>query len=203
MKKMSLYPKTTRVKEKGYTVITEKLDGSNIGFFNQNGRLLIATRKNIFYLDELEDVKAMVYKGMYQWLIDNGQDLLDNLFLDSGLFGEWRGMGQLKYSDYEFPGRVVMFAKARIDDELNVTQINYNVDYLKFAFDSQELPEYISAPVIVERSTKVVDKVYLDVLYDNYCSERTNVEGFIIIRNDYTVEKYVRRKSKKLIDHFE
>ena len=33
MEKLTLYPKTSRVKLDNKIVITEKLDGSNIGFF--------------------------------------------------------------------------------------------------------------------------------------------------------------------------
>jgi len=48
MIKKSLYPKTKRLsKNSKKIVVTEKLDGSNIGFFKLNGELVIATRNNI------------------------------------------------------------------------------------------------------------------------------------------------------------
>lgn len=47
MIKKTLYPKTRRVKLKSKVVITEKLDGSNIGFFKVNGELLIAQNNNV------------------------------------------------------------------------------------------------------------------------------------------------------------
>ena len=47
MIKRTLYPKTKRVQYKNRVVITEKLDGSNIGFFKVNGELVIAQRNNI------------------------------------------------------------------------------------------------------------------------------------------------------------
>ena len=56
MVKKQLYPKTERYKQslKGYQ-ITEKLDGSNLGLGNFNGKLLIAQRNNVFLWDELND----------------------------------------------------------------------------------------------------------------------------------------------------
>lgn len=64
MIKKTLYPKTKRVQFKNRVTITEKLDGSNIGFFKVNGKLLIAQRNNIFEIDELEENKGMLYKGL-------------------------------------------------------------------------------------------------------------------------------------------
>lgn len=57
MEKKMLYPKTKRVKFKNKVVITEKLDGSNIGFFKVNGELLIALRSNILRMSEIEENK--------------------------------------------------------------------------------------------------------------------------------------------------
>lgn len=64
MIKKTLYPKTKRVTFKNRIVITEKLDGSNIGFFKVNGKLLIAQRNNIFTIDEMEENKGMLYQGL-------------------------------------------------------------------------------------------------------------------------------------------
>lgn len=55
MLKQSLYPKTKRIgKESGEVVLTEKLDGSNIGFFNLNNELLISTRNNVIPYSEID-----------------------------------------------------------------------------------------------------------------------------------------------------
>ena len=70
MEKKTLYPKTKRVQFKNRVVITEKLDGSNIGFFKVNGKLLIAQRNNIFTMDELEENKGMLYKGLMRLVRD-------------------------------------------------------------------------------------------------------------------------------------
>lgn len=66
MIKKTLYPKTKRVTFKNRIVITEKLDGSNIGFFKVNGKLLIAQRNNIISIDEIEENKNMLYGGLYR-----------------------------------------------------------------------------------------------------------------------------------------
>ena len=66
MIKKTLYPKTKRVLYKNRVTITEKLDGSNIGFFKVKGKLLIAQRNNVFEVDELEDNKGMLYNGLFR-----------------------------------------------------------------------------------------------------------------------------------------
>lgn len=72
MIKKEIYPKTQRLKVGGDKVyVTEKLDGSNLVFFKKNDILYVAQRKNIFSIDELENVKDILYKGLYQWLLDN------------------------------------------------------------------------------------------------------------------------------------
>ncbi len=104
MIKKEMYPKTKkRVSCAGDKVyITEKLDGSNLVFFKKDDELYIAQRKNIFKITELEDVKDILYKGLYQWLIDNKGILIDELHNNSAICGEWLGMGCLKYTIDEF-----------------------------------------------------------------------------------------------------
>ena len=75
MIKKQLYPKTKRVGLKNEVVITEKLDGSNIGFYKLNGELYVAQRNNIFTMAELEDNKGMLYSGLLGWLQENGEHL--------------------------------------------------------------------------------------------------------------------------------
>lgn len=48
MEKLTLYPKTERVKLNNKIVITEKLDGSNIGFFKVNRKTINCTKKLCF-----------------------------------------------------------------------------------------------------------------------------------------------------------
>lgn len=64
MEKLTLYPKTQRVSMKNKIVITEKLDGSNIGIFKVDGKLLIAQRNYVFHEDELNENKEKLYSGL-------------------------------------------------------------------------------------------------------------------------------------------
>ena len=119
MIKKEIYPKTQRLKINGDRVyVTEKLDGSNLVFFKKNDILYVAQRKSIFAIDELEEVKGVRYKGLYQWLLDNKDTLQQELHEGSAICGEWLGMGALKYNVDEFDKRWYMFAKARVDDDL-------------------------------------------------------------------------------------
>ena len=69
MIKKEIYPKTKRVSCAGDKVeITEKIDGSNLCIFKYDDILYIAQRNNIFYLDELEENKDKLYKGLFQWI---------------------------------------------------------------------------------------------------------------------------------------
>lgn len=103
MIKKEIYPKTKRVSCSGDKVyITEKLDGSNLVFFKKNDELYIAQRKTIININELEEVKDKLYKGLYQWLLDNKDYLQEQLINDSAICGEWLGMGKLKYDVGEF-----------------------------------------------------------------------------------------------------
>lgn len=97
MIKKTLYPKTKRVKFKNRVTITEKLDGSNIGFFKVNGELTIAQRNNIFSLNELDENKQMLYGGLNGWLQENGEDLKNRLIEGSGFFRrmDWNGKNKI------------------------------------------------------------------------------------------------------------
>lgn len=200
MIKKTLYPKTKRVQFKNRVVITEKLDGSNIGFFKVDGKLLIAQRNNVFEIDELESNKGMLYKGLKGWLDENGQDLTEKLIEGSGFFGEWIGMGKLKYP--ELDKKVYMFAKANYDKG-EIKNLYYEHELFKYPFENQEIPNYIGiVPVIAikEFFPKVEE---LDKMYEIYKSEiQRNVEGFIIAQNN-NVNKYVRMKNGNLEPHHE
>ena len=85
MIKKEIYPKTQRLKCSGEKIyITEKLDGSNLVFFKKNDIIHIAQRKNIYTINDIEntEIKGIMYKGLYQWLIDNKaileEELLEN-----------------------------------------------------------------------------------------------------------------------------
>lgn len=196
----SLYPKTKRFStENKKIVITEKLDGSNIGFFKLNDDLVIATRNNVFMLSELDQYSQIVYKGMYGWLKEHGQFLIDNLHEQSGFFGEWMGMGKLSYPDLD--KKVYMFAKANVDENLDVRNINYDLELFKYPFINQEMPEFIGVVPIVALTEEQPSIRDLDEMYYLYSSQQNrNVEGFII-NNHNNIVKYVRMKNGKIEDH--
>lgn len=200
MIKKTLYPKTKRVKLKNRVVITEKLDGSNIGFFKVNGELVIAQRNNIFLLNELEVNKQMLYKGLLGWIEEYGQDLKERLIEGSGFFGEWIGMGKIKYP--ELDKKVYMFAKANYDKG-EIKNLYYEHELFKYPFENQEFPEYVGiVPIVMERYTYPYIKT-LNQEYEIYKNRvNRNVEGFIIAQNN-NVNKYVRMKNGKLQEHYE
>ena len=199
MIKRTLYPKTKRVQLKNKVVITEKLDGSNIGFFKLNAELIIAQRNYIFKLNEID--KSIAYKGLIGWLEENGEDLKDKLIEGSGFFGEWIGMGKIAYLDLD--KKVYMFAKANITNELEIKNLYYEHELFKYPFENQEFPNYIGiVPVVLEREIYPTVKT-LDYEYEKYKKRKNrNVEGFIITQNN-NVNKYVRMKNGKLQAHHE
>lgn len=204
MIKKEIYPKTKRVSRKGDKVyVTEKLDGSNLVFFKKDEELYIAQRKNIFKIGELEEVKSMLYKGLYQWLIDNKNTLTDELNNGSAICGEWIGMGCLKYPVDEFDKRFYMFAKANIDDEFNLYNLIYKHELFIYPFISQEIPSFIGiVPEVVELNV-IPNKEHLDSIYEKYCTKvNRNVEGFIVNYKNI-ISKYVRMKNGQLKEHFD
>ena len=198
MLKKTLYPKTKRVKLENKVVITEKLDGSNIGFFKVNGELVIAQRNNIFLIGELEENKQKLYRGLMAWLEEHGEDLKNKLIEGSGFFGEWMGMGKLKYPDLD--KKVYMFAKANYDKG-EIKNLYYEHELFKYPFENQQIPEYVGIVPVVEERSYYPNIEELNYIYENYKVDR-NVEGFIIAQNN-NVNKYVRMKNGKLQDHHE
>ena len=204
MIKKEIYPKTKRVKcDNNYFQITEKLDGSNLVIFKLNDELYFAQRNNIFNINEIEENKDKLYKGLYQWILDNKDILQKELNNNSALCGEWLGMGKIKYTIDEFDKRYYMFAKANIYDDMNLTNILYDHDLFIYPFISQKIPNCIGIVPIVKRINCTPNKDYLDAIYERY-TEKVNrkVEGFVI---DYKnmITKYVRMKNGKMQEHFD
>lgn len=204
MIKKEIYPKTKRVSCSGDKVyITEKLDGSNLVFFKKDDELYVAQRKNIFKITELEEVKSILYKGLYQWLIDNKDVLIQELHNDSAICGEWLGMGAIKYSVDEFDKRWYMFAKANIDDEFNLYNLNYDHNLFIYPFVNQEIPKFIGVVPEVIELLVLPTKEYLDSIYETYTNRtKRNVEGFVVNYKNI-ITKYVRMKNGKLQEHFD
>lgn len=203
--KLQLYPKTKRISFKKEIMITEKLDGSNIGFFKRNGELIIATRNNVFKLSEIQENENLLYRGMKGWLKENGEDLRDKLIEGSGFFGEWIGMGQIKYPNLD--KKVYMFAKANIETEPTVLmcakKIYYDRELFIYPFENQQIPEYIGIVPLVYEGNDIPTKEFLDNLYSyRTLTSFRDIEGFIIINNN-NITKYVRIKNGKLEDYRE
>ena len=204
MIKKEIYPKTKRVSCLGDKVyLTEKLDGSNLVIFKKFDELYIAQRNNIICIDEIEKQKGMLYKGLYQWLLDNKETLQNELHNNSAICGEWLGMGCLKYSVDEFDKRWYMFAKANVDDEFNLYNLIYDHNLFIYPFVSQEIPKFIGiVPEIVELNV-LPTKQHLDSIYEKYCNKvNRNVEGFVINYKNI-ISKYVRMKNGQLREHFD
>lgn len=204
MIKKEIYPKTQRTKCIGATIeITEKLDGSNLVIFKLNNELFIAQRNNIFNISELEEVKDKLYKGLYQWLLDNKDILQEELFENSAICGEWLGMGKLKYSVDEFDKRFYMFAKANVYEDVELTNLKYEHDLFKYPFISQKIPNFIGIVPVVGNIPYIPDKENLDELYEKYVKKvGRNVEGFVL-NYENNIKKYVRMKNGKLQEHFD
>lgn len=203
MIKKEIYPKTKRIAIDGFKIqLTEKLDGSNLAIFKKDEKLYIAQRKNIFTLEELEEAKSIIYKGLYEWLKNNGEYLKEHLMNNSCLCGEWLGMGQIKYTIDEFDKRFYMFAKANVDDDFNLYNIMYEHNLFIYPFDNQEMPKFIGEVPIIADIKVAPDKKMLDSIYSKYCEKvgNRNVEGIVINCNNL-ITKYVRMKSGKLIEY--
>lgn len=203
MFKKQIYPKTKRLKcEPDLIEVTEKLDGSNLCIFKKDDLLYIAQRNTIIGFDELEDAKSVIYKGLHQWLVDN-MDMLQTIRNNSVVCGEWLGMGKLKYTVDEFDKRFYMFAKANIDSEFNLYNIQYKHEHFIYPFENLEIPKCIGVVPVAYQLPYIPSKDQLDVLYLRYCEKvGRDVEGFVINYRDH-IEKYVRMKNGKLQDHFD
>ena len=196
--KMTLYPKTRRYSDSQISV-TEKIDGSNLGFFKHEGELYIAQRNNIFSFTNRKDIS---YKGLGTWLETNGFALKESLVEGACIFGEWVGMGRLKYP--EFHHQFLMFAKANIRIDSGILFETYNMRYehthFVYPFVEQTMPDFIKVVPIIN-VTDVVTKSLLDEVYKIYTKEvGRDVEGFVI-RQGNDIQKYVRMKSGKLESH--
>lgn len=195
-----IYPKTKRIPLLNTIYVTEKIDGSNLGIFNLNDKLYIAQRGLVFSIDEIEEIKDKMYKGLYAWLKENAENIkLNN---NSCIFGEWLGMGQIKYGEI-FNEKLLMFAKANVDDEFNVTNLKYDHSLFKYSFINEERPTFIGIVPIVAILNKMPTKEELDKLYVDYSNlVNRKVEGLIINFNN-NILKYVRFKNGKEEEHHE
>lgn len=198
MIKKQIYPKTKRVGYDSEIAVTEKLDGSNLCLARLNDELLICQRKTILKLSEIDEHKDVLYKGLYQWLQEHGEELQEKLWEGAVICGEWLGMGRLKY---DFKNRFFMFAKANIDEDLSLYNILHDQELFIYPFVDQVIPDYISiVPEVAILGYADID--ILNDLYANYTKDvERPVEGFVLNYGDGAVKKYVRMKSGKLEEH--
>ena len=208
--KMTIYPKTTRFSEneKGF-IITEKLDGSNLGIGRIGDTIYICQRNNVYTLEEGIHGSDITYKGLNGWLKENETELRNIIYDGSIMFGEWLGMGKIKYLHLDkFKNRFYMFAKGRIslkDGNLELSNLVYDLDLLHYVFNTQEFPDFISRVPLV-RGIKDLSLENLDNLYESYVEkEGRQVEGFIIYdKRSKIIKKYVRyNREGKLVPHKE
>lgn len=200
--KQTLYPKTKRIGTNN-TIITEKLDGSNIGFFKYDDKLFIAQRNNIFSYESVKNKETdnrILYKGLLPWLEEHAEELTQKLQPTACIFGEWIGMGKLQY---DFEDKLFMFAKANVkfeNDKFEVRNIVYNHEYFIYPFMGYEIPDFIKIVPVVEFSKEIS----IDALNDTYKKYtelvNRNVEGFVIFNNG-AIQKYVRMKNGKIEPH--
>jgi len=195
--KKSIYPKTKRyaLDSTGVT-ITEKLDGSSVAIFKLNELIHVAQRNNIMTIDE-DAIKN--YKGMSQWFEDN-ISMID-LCEGSCICGEWMGMGQLKYPYLD--KKIYMFAKANVDQDLELTNVIYNHEHFIYPFESGVIPDCIGVVPVVCKMDHYPTIENLNNLYAEYASAiECNVEGFVIEQQN-SVRKYLRMKNGKPEQHRE
>ena len=145
----------------------------------------------------------MLYKGLYQWLLDNKDILETELHNNSAICGEWIGMGCLKYPVDEFDKRWYMFAKANIDQDYNLYNLIYDHDLFIYPFVSQEIPNFVGIVPEVTELVNLPNKEQLDSIYEKYTNKvNRNVEGFVINYKNI-ISKYVRMKNGQLREHFD
>lgn len=210
MIKMTLYPKTSRFSEneKGF-ILTEKLDGSNLGIGKIGEQIYICQRNYVFTLEEVIDGTKLEYKGLRNWLIEHEHELKELIYDGSIMFGEWLGMGKISYLHLDkFKNRFYVFAKGRIklnDNKLELSNLVYDLDLLHYVFTNQEFPNFISKVPFVDK-LKDISIENLDTVYNDYINkENRKVEGFVIydIRSK-VIKKYVRyNRNGQLVPHKE
>jgi len=195
MIKQQLYGKTQRFSQTEKTIITEKIDGSNLVFFKKDSVLHIAERSTIYTLDEADKLS---YKGLKGWVTEHGKALEEALVENAAIIGEWIGTGRLKYN---FDHRFLMFAKANVYDELELTNKLYIPELFKYPFKNQETPSFIGQVPVLGEYFKLMSLEDLNAIYEIYVLEvGRSVEGFIV-NTSGNISKYVRNKNGYIEDH--
>lgn len=205
MRRITIYPKTKRFKHGGVYNITEKMDGSNCTFYKHEDVLYVATRNQVFTLEEAKTQCGL--KGIRSWLIKYGEELESSICEGSAVVGEWLGEGRIKYDLTDDTQRFYQFAKANLElDENNevvqLRNILYKPILLHYPFIDGERPRFIQTvpQVSIEQESPSIET--LDKLYSNYCENIDRLcEGFIIEAPDGSVSKYIRHKDGVAGEH--
>ncbi len=193
--KKTLYPKTQRIWLNNKVIITEKLDWSNLWIFMLWWELIIAQRNNVYRLSEAE--ANIAYKWLIGWL-DINKDRID-LCEWSWVFWEWIGMWQIWYWDY-LENKFYIFAKANIDENFDVRNINYDHSLFIYPFLSKTIPDFMGiVPVVWEYDFISVDM--LDKIYDEYAGDMDRKCEWFVCYQWWSISKYVRYKDWKESPH--
>lgn len=187
--KKQMYPKTLRAGSEKYFV-TEKLDGSNIGFAKVDGKLLIFTRRQILTTDE-----HMEYPGLRGFLDTYENELLDFLSEKSVIFGEWLGQGRIKYDidKSDLKNRFYMFAFANLHDDFLTGDKYRNFKYVH-EYYGDEQPEWLNYVPFLGDAENLTDakKLYNPI---SKLDGKSVSEGVVIV-NGNTPLKMVMHKQR-------
>lgn len=209
-----LYKETKWLEPNTYEwLLTEKLDGSNLCFFNMDGYIYVALRNYIMRLDEItnnpeESVTNKLYKGLASWLDEYGIQLEIQLYTDSAICGEWLGMGQIKYP-YSFQP-FNMFARARVVsdtgklEDVYLEEFVYDPEDFGNAFWSSLPPNWIDLIPVIDRLDHAPTIKELNSIYAKYAAAVDRpVEGIVVTQKEVPNRrcKYVRMKGGKLQSH--
>ena len=202
-----VYPKTKRISKTDFVwQITEKMDGSNLTFFKFDDDLYLATRNNVFnWTDEKPTSQDIQYKGLFVWMENYSKLLYEKLNNHEALFGEWLGMGKIKYEDY-FP-QFNLFAYGYMhqneDGKFEEGYINRDLNKITdFLVEHDLNRDFITVPFVDYTDSLSPDLI--DWYYNKYRDEKAHeVEGFILTNLDSgEVRKYVRYKDGKMSEHW-
>lgn len=183
------YPKTARIK-KNKLVITEKLDGATLGIFKYNNELLIFQRTKSFFSYELDEIQTL-YKGLYKWINKNEEELLNSLGEGQGFFGEWIGMGQIKYGDKLGDNKLFIFCTGQINEDKEILFLTYRHNEFDSYFNN-DIPKFLSKVTIITE-TNNLDIDYKE-LFENYQKTKDYMVEGLVICWENNVRKYVVNK---------
>jgi len=206
---MSMYPKTVRYEKFDWSCqITEKLDGSNIGFGMSNTKKFFVFFRNSWTTLDFKSEKITYdgYPGLTEFVSVNA-DQLSKICPGSVVFGEWISKQSKTHKTGEHVEHgFYMFAKCRIQygfdlgygfKNLSLESLNYDVNNFMYAWGG-ELPGCIKTVPVVLNDIPVFECTAerLDQIYQQLSKERPYTpEGLIIaINNKKDIVKFVKNK---------